>query len=139
MGKSRFKTPKVKSGDRISVPTVINYDSKPIIFSLEKLQLGTYCLSSLNEEHQAMFADSIFRRKSMLWKEVRNAPKHGLGTEKIDKGSISAPIPKFITDESESLLALRYHGKCPMVGYRLRDIFFVLWFDHNFSLYDHGS
>lgn len=133
----RLKSPPANRGKRIAPKEPTDYDSKPPAFSLEKLQPGDYCLTSLNQEHKAMFADAIFKRRTSSWKDVRNAPRHGIGTELIKKSSIKAAIPKFITDESETLLAMRYHGRCPMVGYRVRDIFYVLWFDHNFTLYDH--
>jgi len=84
-----------------------------------------------------MFAEAIFRRKCLTWKQIRQLPRHGLGTEKIPKSSIKAPIPQFITDDVNDFLAFRYHGKRPMVGYRQKDIFFVLWFDSDFTLYEH--
>lgn len=115
-----------------------NYDRLPILFSLEKLQQGTHCLTALSQEHKAMFADAIFRRKNMTWGEVLRAPKHGLGSEKINIKCIKSAIPAFITEDVDTLLAIRYHGKCPMVGYRMRQTFFVIWFDPNFTLYDHG-
>ncbi|WP_340124449.1 hypothetical protein [Methylobacter svalbardensis] len=126
-----------KQGDLIKSQEPINYDSKPPIFSLEKLQPGKYCLSILSQENKAMFADAIFRRKSLTWNQIKQLDKHGLGTEKIPKAQIKAPIPRFITDELDHLLVFRYKGLHPMVGYRQRDVFFVLWFDHDFSLYSH--
>ncbi|UAA38792.1 hypothetical protein KIH87_19395 [Paraneptunicella aestuarii] len=93
--------------------------------------------SSLDQEHKAMFSEAIFRRKSLTWNDIKSSDRHGLGTEKIPKTSINAPIPRFKTEDIENFLVFRYHGKDPMVGYRQKDIFFVLWFDHNFTLYDH--
>jgi hypothetical protein len=113
------------------------YDSHPPLFSLEKLQSGKYCLSSLDQEHKAMFSEAIFRRKSISWNEIKRSDRHGLGTEKIPKMSIKAAIPRFITEDMDDFLVFRYKGLNPMVGYRQRDIFFVLWFDHDFTLYDH--
>ena len=139
MGKQnkKIKVPSAQQGGKVKYQEPTNYDKNPPVFSLEKLQTGNYCLSKLNEEHKARFADAIFRRKNCSWEEIKKIDRHGLGTEKIPKSAIKAPIPNFITDEVTDFLAFRYHGKCPMVGYRLRDIFFVLWFDHNFTLYDH--
>jgi hypothetical protein len=87
---------------------------------------GKYCLSNLNLENKAQFAESIFGRKNVIWKEINQAPRHGIGTEKIAKTSIRAALPLFITDEVINLIAFRYHGMQPMVGYRQRDIFYVL-------------
>lgn len=133
----RIKRQKSKQGRLVKSVEPLDYDRNPPIFSLEKLQPGKYCLSELDQENKAMFADAVFRRKNLTWNEIKRADRHGLGTEKIAKSSIKAPTPKFITDDMDSYLAFRYHGKCPMVGYRQRDVFYVLWFDSDFTLYNH--
>ena len=133
----RIKKQKPKQGNLVKSIEPINYDQLPPIFSLEKIQQGRYCLSSLDQEHKAMFAEAIFRRKSTSWNEIKRLDRHGLGTEKIPKSAINAPIPKFITEDVSDFLVFRYKGMNPMVGYRQRDVFFVLWFDHNFTLYPH--
>ncbi|EFE48732.1 hypothetical protein NEIELOOT_02709 [Neisseria elongata subsp. glycolytica ATCC 29315] len=130
--------PSAQQGNRVKYQEIINYDKNPPIFSLEKLQTGNYCFSKLNQEHKAMFAEAIFRRKNLTWENIKKADRHGLGTEKIAKNSIKAPMPRFITDEVADFLVFRYNDTCPMVGYRHKDIFFVLWFDHNFTLYNHS-
>lgn len=135
----RIREPSGNQGRLIQSQEPPDYDSHPPLFSLERLQSGHYCLSSMDAEGKAAFADAIFRRRSLSWKEIRQAPRHGLGTEKIARSSIKAAIPPFITDEITDFLAFRYHGKRPMVGYRLRDVFFVLWLDRDFTLYDHGG
>lgn len=135
--KDRIRGKKPKQGALIKSQDPPDYNKSPPIFSLEKLQPGNYCLSCLDQEHKAAFADAIFRRKSLTWNEVLRAHKHGLGTEKIPRGQISAPTDG-VTEDVEDFLAFRYHGLNPMIGYRQRNVFYVLWFDHNFSLYDHG-
>lgn len=139
MGKKHFqiKEPTKNSGSRASAADTPNYDDMPPVFSLERLQVGDYCLSTMDQEHKASFADAMFRRRQMLWRDLKQANRHGLGTEKIQKDQIKAPIPRFITDEQESFLVFRFHGKAPMVGYRVRNIFYVLWFDPTYKLYDH--
>lgn len=138
MGKpKRIKGKPGKQGNLVKSQEPVNYDANPPIFSLEKLQTGKYCLSSLDQKNKAKFADAIFRRKSLTWNQIKQQDRHALGTEKIPKTQIKASIPKFITDDFESFLVFRYDGRKPMVGYRQRDIFFVLWFDHDFTLYDH--
>ena len=133
----RIKKQKPKQGSFVKSVEPTNYDQKPPIFSLEKLQPGKYCLSELDQENKAMFSDAIFRRKNLTWNEIKRADRHGLGTEKIAKDFIKAPIPRFITEDMDSYLVFRYHGMRPMVGYRQRDVFYVLWFDSDFTLYDH--
>lgn len=133
----RIKKQKPKQGNLVKSVEPINYDQLPPIFSLEKIQQGKYCLSTLDQEHKAMFSEAIFRRKSISWNEIKRLDRHGLGTEKIPKSAIKAPIPKFITEDVSDFLVFRYKGMNPMVGYRQREVFFVLWFDHDFTLYPH--
>lgn len=134
---SRIKKQKPKQGSLVKSQEPPDYDRNPPIFSLEKLQAGKYCLSNLDQENKAMFADAIFRRKELTWSDIKRADKHGLGTEKISQSAIKAPTPRFITEDLEHYLAFRYNGLRPMVGYRQRDIFYVLWFDCDFTLYKH--
>lgn len=115
-----------------------DYDSRPPIFSLERLQTGKYCHSHLDKDHKAAFSDAIFKRKGVTWRELTQCGRHGLGFEKILKSSISAAMPSFLTPDEEYLLAFRFKGKAPMVGYRVKDVFYVLWFDRDFTLYNHG-
>jgi hypothetical protein len=137
MAKKRIKTPETKQGSRINISEPINYDQRAPIFSLERIQAGAYCFSALDKEGKAQFAEAIFKRKSLTWGQVKTIDRHGLGLEKIAKHSIKAAMPPFITDEFDDFIALRFNGKSPMVGYRLNDVFYVLWFDHNFTLYNH--
>ena len=137
MAKKRIKAPETKQSSRINITESVNYDQRAPIFSLERVQAGGFCFSSLDQEHKAQFAESMFKRKSLPWAKVKTLDRHGLGLEKIAKTSIKAALPPFITEDNEDLIALRFHGKKPMVGYRVRDVFYVLWFDHNFTLYNH--
>jgi len=134
--KDRLKKPKQDS-NRLTPHHLPNYDKKPLVFSLERLQSGSYCLSKLEKDDRAAFADSIFKRRLMTYVQLISEQRHGLGTEKIAKHSIKASIPKFITDDFNYFIAFRFNGKKSMVGYKVNNVFYVLWFDHDFSLYDH--
>ncbi|EML0361258.1 hypothetical protein RI835_000583 [Providencia rettgeri] len=67
---------------------------------------------------------------------MKGLPRHGLGFEKIKSSSIKASIPKHITDDVD-LIAFRFFGMSPMVGYRNESTFFIVWLDRSFTLYDH--
>ncbi len=139
MGKNnrRISHPKGKAAQRIKPASIASSSDTQILFSLERCIAGKYCFSSLTTEFKADFGNAIFRRRGLSWSEVREAPRHGIGTEKIAVASIKAAIPNFVTEEVLTLLALRFSGLSPMVGYRVGAIFYVLWFDHDFTLYDH--
>ena len=95
-----------------------------------------YSVSCCNAEHQAAALRKIFTLSKMTWNEIQNAPRHGLGTEKIARSAIKAAIPSGVT-EDVTFLALRYNGMAPMVGYRDGRTFHVLYLDHTFTLYPH--
>lgn len=136
--KSRLTKPDKKIGKRVGSPNAESTSALPVLFSLERCVPGKYCLSQLSSAHKAAFSDSMFKRRNITWNELRQAPKHGIGTEKIAINAINAAMPSQITEEVDTLLAIRFSAKAPMVGYRIGAVFFVLWFDHDFTLYNHG-
>lgn len=140
MGKKRrrIKPGKSNQGPCVRSQEPGDYDSMPPVFSLEKLVGGEYCMSNLNKDHKSRFADAVFRLRGTSWKEIKSCGRHELGMEKIARSSIRVSVDNVVTDDVEHFLAFRYNGKCSMVGYRQRNVFYVLWFDHNFTLYDHG-
>ena len=95
-------------------------------------------MTDCEREAQAAFALTLHRLSQLTWQEIRNAPRHGLGTEKIVRECIRAPVPPGITEDVESFLAIRFHGKAPMVGFRSGETFHVVWLDRDFTLYHHG-
>ena len=48
-----------------------------------------------------------------------------------------SPCPH-LTEDVQRLIAFRFAGNAPMVGYRVQAIFYILWLDRDFTLYDHG-
>lgn len=141
MGKSKgkIKVGTAKSaGNRLTVEETPDYNQMPPLFSLERIQEGGYGFSNLDQADKAAFAESIFKRRLLTWNEIQRTDRHGLGYEKISITSVKAPIPRFLTEDQHNLLAFRFNGKKPMIGYRIRNIFYVLWFDRDFTLYDHG-
>ena len=125
-----------KSASAQSAP--IDLDRLPPIFSFEHMRAGNgYSVDCCDAEHRAALAARLFKLSQMTWLNIKNSPRHGLGTEKIARSSIRAPIPQKVTEDA-SLLALRYNGKAAMVGYRDGRVFYVVFLDHTFDLYSHG-
>jgi hypothetical protein len=48
------------------------------------------------------------------------------------------PTGSHLTEDVQRLIAFRFAGNRPMVGYRVQAIFYLLWLDRDFTLYDHG-
>ena len=95
-------------------------------------------MEACDRKQQAEFTKALWKRSRMTWRQIWASDRHGLGAEKIARGSIRAPIPVEVTDDVDFFIALRFSGKAPMVGYRIRDVFHVVWLDARFRLYNHG-
>ncbi|HET7233942.1 MAG TPA: hypothetical protein VFJ16_28280 [Longimicrobium sp.] len=93
-------------------------------------------VSDCERDDQAAFALTLERLSRLSWQEIRGAPRHGMGTEKIARDALKAPVPPGITDDVQ-FLALRFSGKKAMVGFRGGEVFHVVWLDPRFRLYDH--
>lgn len=135
--RGKIAAPSAKKGERVTAQEPEDTNKQTIAFSFERVQAGDYCFSVLDKDDMASVAKAMYRRKTMTWVDILSADRHGLGTEKMPKGDIKAPMPPFVTDDMDHFLVLRFNGMKPMVGYRKGRIFYILWFDHNFTLYDH--
>lgn len=133
----RDRSGKAPFDKKVGAASSDNPDTMPPIFSFEKMRDGSgYSVNCCDQENQAAAIKSLFKLSRLNWQEIRNAPRHGLGTEKISRTSLKAAIPSGIS-EDVTFLAIRYNGKRPMLGYRDGRTFFVIFLDHNFSAYDH--
>ena len=113
-----------------------SYDGESPAFCLRYVD-PEYCITGCSAEQQAAFIRTLRELSQMTWIQIKAAHRHGRGTEKISQDAIRRPIPRHITAD-ETLLAFRFWNRAPMVGYRERDVFRIIWFDPDFSLYDHG-
>ncbi|MBD2384885.1 hypothetical protein [Cylindrospermum sp. FACHB-282] len=137
--KRKFKQPPKESGNKLGTPSAKQEESpeqQPPIFSLRYLD-NEYCITKCTKDEQAAFALKIHKLSQLTWCQIQSQDRHGLGYEKIARVAIKAPIPKFIT-EDVNIIAFRFSGKSPMVGYRDKAVFYVIWLDRDFTLYDHG-
>ncbi|CAD5935351.1 hypothetical protein PCC9214_01564 [Planktothrix tepida] len=139
MAKMKGKDP--KKGKRIAppppLPSTPNYDLEPPVFCLRYLD-KTHGLDSCDQDEKAALVSTFYKLSQLSWRELRRAPRHGLGYEIIDRKSFRVTIPKHIT-EDVNLIAFRFSGLKPMVGYRDEAIFRIIWLDKSFKVYDHGS
>ncbi|MBC6472773.1 MAG: hypothetical protein GDA48_08100 [Hormoscilla sp. GM102CHS1] len=115
--------------------TDIPPEQQPPMFSLQYMNKD-YSLSQCTKDEKAAFADTIAKLSQLTWSEIKSQPRHGLGYEKISREAIRSSIPGQITDDV-NFIAFRFCGKAPMVGYRDRSVFYIIWFDRNFTLYPH--
>lgn len=113
----------------------VNHELEPPVFSFRYLQRG-YCIQDCEAKEKAALADKLRQLSQLTWQELRNAPRHGQGYEKIAHSAIKAPIPRSAKEDT-TLVAFRFCAKAPMVGYKEGAVFYVLWLDSKFKLYNH--
>jgi hypothetical protein len=129
----------LKPSSRILEPeltTPVNYNKLKPLFSMEYLDKD-YCISKCVKNEKSSFADTLRIIGQMTWDELYLAPRHGNGCEKIKIEEIHGRKPKIITPDVDYVLAIRFHGKMPMVGHKVNQVFYIIWVDRKFDLYKH--
>lgn len=98
-----------------------------------------FSLDQCSKEHRISFIEKLMKLSQVNWQDLIKCHRHGLGFEKMPMNKLKARLPASISAEFEELLAFRYHGKRPFLGYRNRFIFHVIFIEREFGeLYDHG-
>lgn len=126
----------INKGKNIKIATVQipNYDYP--IFCFKHLHKDHH-LDHCTSDEKKSFIERLVLLSQMTWEQIKLAPRHGLGTEKIAVGSIKKGVPSFITEDVTFLLALRFDGKKPFIGHRNQFIFHVIFIDRDFTCYNH--
>lgn len=82
----QFKQPSISEGKRVkSQQNQSNPDLQKPIFSFEYLD-RQYSISQCTKDEKAALIDTLDKLSQLSWRELRQAPKHGLGYEKILEG-----------------------------------------------------
>jgi hypothetical protein len=95
-----------------------------------------YSLKNCADKEKSALVEKLSELSQLSWNDLYKAPRHGLGCEIIKQNSMNVPIPEMLKDDRK-LLAFRFDAKKPMVGFREGNIFFIIWVDRDFTLYDH--
>lgn len=106
-----------------------------ISFSFQYFSEKKFGLESCNLTDLKELLCQMKNISSKTWNEIRTSHRHGLGSEKIDSKSLRVSIPSECKEKQ--LLAFRYNGKKPMVGFRRNSVFEILYLDTDFTLYPH--
>lgn len=139
MSPNKLKGQSGKPGKHIKLqtsgPSALPQVEHPV-FCLRYLD-GDYGLEQCEADEKCSLVERFHKLSQLNWQQIISSQRHGLGSETIKRTSIKRPLPKHLTQDV-TLIALRFQGNKPMVGYRNGSIFHVLWIDRAFTLYDHG-
>jgi hypothetical protein len=136
--KRRIKELPSKRTRNIKDPIPVSSSSEQMtpVFSLEHhVKTGKYSLRTCDPQSKTALIDKLYELSQLSWGQIRQAPRHGVGYEKIESKNINAAIPKHLHEKS--FIAFRYKGLAPMVGFREGVIFHLVWLDSGLDLYDH--
>lgn len=110
------------------------FDKEYIAFSFRYIVKGEF--KKLEKEDKIHLLSKFYTLGRITWKTAKENDKHSLGYEKINSDSIKS-IPAEITKDAK-FIAFRFHDKTPMVGFRVKEIFNIVWLDTKFIVYKHN-
>jgi hypothetical protein len=115
-----------------------NPDDFPPRFSFRFLvKYPDFGFESLNNDNKVALVNTLNKLSQFKWSQLRLAPRHGLGYEKIKKDALNFTLPCSIPAD-RSIIAFRFCGKAPMLGYRSAyGTFYIVAFDSKFIAYKH--
>ena len=122
-------------------PSEKEYDSEanPPRFSLRYVVKNPpFNFDSLEKEHKVDLANKLYRLSQLTWAQIRLQNKHKLGCEEIKRDSLKFNVPGSVPEDA-NILAFRFSGLAPMLGYRSAfGTFYIIAFDTKFEAYDHS-
>lgn len=134
---SKLKGVKPDKGKFLKEKELISIDAfQHPVFCFKYIH-GDFALNHCTADEKVALIEQIIRLSGMTWNDIRLSHRHGMGSEKIGIGSIKAGLPDILTEDVDHLLALRFIGKAPFVGWRNKFIFHVFYIDRDFKLYKH--
>jgi hypothetical protein len=96
-----------------------------------------YSISHCEQNEKISLLERLHTLSLMTWQQIRQAHRHGLGSEKIAQSALRVGIPVSITPDV-TFYALRFDGMKPMVGYITEGfIFHIVYLDRGFKVYRH--
>lgn len=133
-----IKKPPQNKGTKISVgpegARTEDWRRKHPAFSLQYTVQG-FCVSDCDQEQKAAFANTILQLGKRTWLDILQADRHGSGTEKIPRKQFKVAVPAHISEDQDFFTVVRFFGKCPMIGYVDRGIYYIVWLDRNHECY----
>ncbi|MEO8316133.1 MAG: hypothetical protein ABI645_15230 [Pseudomonadota bacterium] len=82
------------------------------------------------------FIDQLRALSQLTWAQIRGSHRHGLGSEKISQKQLKFALPSHITEDI-TILAFRFSGKAPMLGYRVGTTLHIICLDAKMIAYAH--
>lgn len=90
----------------------------------------------MSDNQRSEFLIKWAKRSAFTWKDLTTHKKHGLGFEMLPKKQIKPSVPESL--EQEKYMVFRHEGNLPFVGFKVGNVFNVLWIEVEYGkVYDH--
>ena len=112
-----------------------DHNSRCPDFCFHYTSTSGYSVEDCDAEAKIALIDALWQRSRMTWAEITNAPRQGLGTEKIPRHALKVGIPRGITEDVTVFLVLRFGAARRLIGFRERSVFHIVWVDPKHAVY----
>lgn len=107
-------------------------DHLPPYFSFKHACSNHFQLSDWQSGEIAELMETFRRMEQLNWHEIH---KHrGLNYKQVDPRTFSKDLPEFISPDL-SIYEVKVTKRARLFGYRLKNIFHIIWFDRNHEVY----
>lgn len=110
-------------------------DGQTPAFSFEYMG-KSHGLADCDKDEKIALVEQLHVLSKLSWEQIKQSGRHGLGFEKIARSAISEAMPPIVTPDV-NLVAFRFGGKKPMIGFRSGRVFNIIWLDRDFKVYKH--
>jgi hypothetical protein len=97
-----------------------------------------FSIDNCDDRERKGLLQTLTQLSKLSWQEIQQAPRHGVGSEKILRGALKVSPPLFITKDVKFLLSVRFDGMKPMLFHRNGFIAHVIFIDPKLKVYNHG-
>lgn len=102
------------------------------VFSFRHADNNRYLLSEWQEDELKSLIETFKKMESLKWSEIN---KHkGLNCKPVDPDVLPAELPEMVSPDV-TILQIRVSKKARIFGYRIKNVFHLIWFDRNHDVF----
>lgn len=134
--------PKIKSGpiSNGKIPSPASPSPEKVNLSFEYYEPGgDFCLSRCSKDEIRGYKDCVRKLSSMEWNEVlrssgKGENKAGLAFTPYSDNALKGVTRPSRIDPGLQICAVRASGKMRLFGFRIRQTYYILWYDRNHEI-----
>ncbi len=131
--RNRLKQPAESQGARVKAPGDGGTSTQTEHLRFSFRYLNTACVDTVDHVELSAFTKRLHVLSTMTWQQVMQAPREGLGHEKIPRAQVTVPITA--SADAEHVLSFRYGDAQRILGRRDGALLHVLWVSHGHEAY----